>query len=161
MKRRRDAHRLAYIPWLVVTGVFGAVAAADLLQDPMSLLALVPFLLVCGHLYYPTVLGWAVLSVPAVIGGVVVAFSPQRYLSTWQYLADITCLLGPALCVMSFPPRIRRDANGLLWIVAVMVGLVFCLVLGAFGVLNRPDVGKKPPRRLVEYPPRGQGYDRA
>jgi hypothetical protein len=139
---------LAYAPWLLVTGVFGLLTALNVLHDPTALLALLPFAIVCAQLYHPSVLGWALLSVPPVIGSVAVLVT-QRYMTTSDYALDVACLLCPALSVLFFPPRLRRNSSWFLWLVGIAVGAIFAVILGAFVVLNRQDIGKKPPRRAV------------
>jgi len=158
VKRRREAPRLAYLPWLLVATLFAGSALLDERRDMTSLLALLPLAFVMGHVLYPTVLGWAVLWVPAALGSVLLAIWPQEDETTTVagLMANIVLLLAPALAVMLFPPRIRRGASQLRFIAAAVVSLAFVGIAFAVSALH-PGTWKQPlpppqrPRNIVQH----------
>jgi hypothetical protein len=146
IKRRREAPRLAYLPCLLVTGLFALSALADERRDLTALLGLLPLAIVVGQVMYPTVIGWAVLWVPATLASMILALWPEENTTMLAYVTNIVLLLAPAVSVMIFPPRIRQGASQLRFIAAALVGATFVVIALGLMALN-PRIQRRPPPR--------------
>jgi MFS family permease len=147
VKRRSEAHRIAYLPWVLITSLFAIAVISDERRDATVVLGFLPLAVVLVQIFHPTVLGWALLWVPAAIAAVLLATGHQRYPVASRYFADLALLIGPALAVMIFPPRIRRRASQLRFLAAMVVGILFGAMLLVFALFNRAEPWNKPKRR--------------
>jgi hypothetical protein len=129
VKRRREAYPLAYLPWLLVTLGFAVAVIVEDRRDPAVFMSLLPLVLILAQIFYPTVLGWAALWVPALAGAVAIAAAEPGH-----HLLDAALLFAPALCVLWFPPRIRQAPSHLRFVAAVIVATIVAIIAGVFAM---------------------------